>query len=333
MSLRRIEVLARPGYSADVKRIAEQYEAVDYFCSVDGTDGRCLHVLLMGAVGQQELLDALHSVLEESESARLTIVTVEATIPPVSRKVDSEPGKKGSTGKGNAMALREELYNGIIRDAEMSGNFLLLTVLSSVVAGIGLVKGNVAVLVGAMVIAPLLAPNLAFALGAALGDRHLMFESAKTNLVGVGLSLSLGVCAGYFLPFGSNSPELMARTQVGLDDVVLALASGAAAVLSLTSGLSSTLVGVMVAVALLPPAMALGLLLGQGLWAPAAGSAILLSVNVVCINLSAQVVFLFKGIKPRTWLQQQGARQSAVVNALFWMIMLLLVVLAIQLAA
>jgi len=64
----------------------------------------------------------------------------------------------------------------------------------------------------------------------------------------------------------------MSRTDVGLDSVALALASGAAAVLSLTTGVSSTLVGVMVAVALLPPTLAVGILLGDGRWELAAGA-------------------------------------------------------------
>jgi len=51
----------------------------------------------------------------------------------------------------------------------------------------------------------------------------------------------------------------MAQTAVGLDSVVLALASGAAAVLLLTTGLPTVLVGAMVAVALLPHTATLGL--------------------------------------------------------------------------
>ena len=321
MSLRRIEILARPGYSADIKKIAEQCKVIDYFCSSEGSDERCLHVLFMGPVDRQKALDDLHGVLEQSESARIIITNVEATIPPETKKVETELKSTTTT--------REELYHNIAQGAEMSGNFLMLTFLSSVVAAIGLVKGNVAVLIGAMVIAPLLGPNLAFSLGAALGERQLMFQAAKTNTIGVGLSLILGVIAGLFLPAGLHGPELLIRTLVGVDDVALALASGVAAVLSLTSGLSSTLVGVMVAVALLPPAMTMGLMLGQGQWHPALGALILLTVNVVCVNLSAQVVFLFKGMKPRTWLQQQGARQSTMVNAIFWVLMLLLLLAVI----
>lgn len=321
MSLRRIEVFARPGYSADIERIAEQYEIIDHFFYPEGNDERCSHILLVGEANRQNVLDDLHGILEESESARIIITNVEATIPPENKKPEIE--------RNNVTATREELYNGIVRGAEMSDDFFLLTFLSSVVTAIGLVKGNVAVLIGGMVIAPLLGPNLALAMGAALGERKLMFQAAKTNMFGVNLSLVLGVLFGLFLPDGLNSPELLARTQVGTDDVILALASGVAAALSLTGGLSSTLVGVMVAVALLPPAMTIGLMLGQGQWHGAIGATILLTVNVVCVNLSTQFVFLLKGMKPRTWLQQQGARQSATVNALFWASLLLLLLVMI----
>lgn len=131
-------------------------------------------------------------------------------------------------------------------------------------AAIGLIESNVAVVIGAMVIAPLLGPNLAFGLGTALGDASLMRKSALTNSVGILLAIALSVLIGLFTLFDVSSPELIPRTQVGLDSIALALASGAAAALSLTTGLSSVLVGVMVAVALLPPAVTFGLMLGHG---------------------------------------------------------------------
>lgn len=106
----------------------------------------------------------------------------------------------------------------------------------------------------------------------------------------------------------------MARTRLGYDSIALALASGAAGALSLTTRLPSALVGVMVAVALLPPAVALGYTLGAGQLKLAGGAAALLAVNIVCVNLSAQLVFFSKGIKPRTWLERRAARQSIVIG-------------------
>jgi len=101
-----------------------------------------------------------------------------------------------------------------------------------------------------MVIAPLLGPNIALALAATLGETPLIWTSLRTNLAGLGLALGLSLIIGLIFPADLNSQELISRTFVGIDSVVLALASGAAAVLSLTTGLSSVLVGVMVAVAI-----------------------------------------------------------------------------------
>jgi uncharacterized membrane protein len=122
---------------------------------------------------------------------------------------------------------------------------------------------------------------------------------------------------------------MLLRTEAGLDAVALALASGAAAALSLTTGLSSVLVGVMVAVALLPPAAALGLMLGQGRIDLAVGAGLLLGINIVCINLASKIVFFLKDIRPRTWLEKEKAKRAMVVYTAVWLVTLLLLILAI----
>jgi uncharacterized hydrophobic protein (TIGR00341 family) len=180
-----------------------------------------------------------------------------------------------------------------------------------------------------MVIAPLLGPNLALSLGTALGDSLLVQRSIKTLLAGITLALSLSALIGAFWPYALSSPELLSRTDAGMDSIVLALASGAAAALSLTSGLSTTLVGVMVAVALLPPAVTLGIMLGQTKIDLTVGAALLLAVNIVCVNLASKMVFLFKGIRPRTWLEKEKAKRAMTVYVLGWMITLAILILVI----
>jgi len=208
----------------------------------------------------------------------------------------------------------------------------LLVFLSTVVVAIGLIEDNVAVVIGAMVIAPLLGPNIALALGAALGDMPLMWKAIKTTLAGLATALLFSILIGIFWPLNASSQELMARTDVGLDSVVLALASGAAAVISLTTGLASVLVGVMVAVALLPPTATLGIMLGSGQTKLAVGAALLLAVNIVCVNLAAKIVFWVRGVKPRSWLEKQKANQSMVTYLVIWVLSLtfLLVVIFIR---
>ena len=133
--------------------------------------------------------------------------------------------------------------------------------MSTIVAAIGLLEDNVAVVIGAMVIAPLLGPNIALSFATSLGEGKLLWSALKSNVIGMFVALILSVLIGLLWPLNFDSHELMARTDVGMDGIVLALVSGAAAVLSLTSGLSSALVGVMVAVAILPPTATLGLML------------------------------------------------------------------------
>jgi uncharacterized membrane protein len=58
----------------------------------------------------------------------------------------------------------------------------------------------------------------------------------------------------------------------------------------------------------------------------ATGAALLLAVNIVCVNLAAKVVFLIKGIKPRTWCEIKLAKQSNTTYMLFWIISLLLLI-------
>jgi uncharacterized membrane protein len=99
----------------------------------------------------------------------------------------------------------------------------------------------------------------------------------------------------------------------------------------LTTGLSSTLVGVMVAVALLPPTATMGMLLGAGRVELAVGAMLLLAVNVVCVIVAAKIVFMTKGVRPRTWYERQKARQSSLIYGGFWVavfVVLLLVMYA-----
>ena len=160
-------------------------------------------------------------------------------------------------------------------------------------------------------------------------DGYREVRAIRANLIGLTIAIGVAIAAGFLLPLNLNSNQINAFTSVEYDNVALALASGAAAVLSLTSGLSSVLVGVMVAVALLPPAAALGLLLGAGELFKAMGAAILLAVNLICVNLAAQMVLVSRGVRPRTWWQKKEAHQSVILNLALWGILLLLLLLVI----
>ena len=312
--------------------MARFYGAVDTWWGPPSDDGRQAVRMLVPDAARQRLMDALQSLLESDDDARIIITPVDAALP----REDPKPSDNAGEGSGGTKPVgedkeaeqravsqtREELYAQIAKGARLDSNFLLLVVLSTIVAAIGLAEDNVAVVIGAMVIAPLLGPNIAFAFATALGDKRLAAESLITDLAGLGLALLLSLGIGLIWSIDLSSHEIMARTDVSLASVALALASGAAAVLSLTTGLSSALVGVMVAVALLPPTAVLGMLAGNGRWELAGGAALLLAVNVVCVLLAAKVVFLARGVKPRTWLENTRTKQSSALYLILWVVLL-----------
>lgn len=263
----------------------------------------------------QELLDELQRVLSSAANWRVVVLPVEATLP---RPPEPEKAPEGEKPKSKTTSLREELYQKVTGDCNLNLDFIVLTILSAIVAAIGLNYDSVAIVIAAMVIAPLLGPILAFALATALGDLSLMKKATKTGLAGLGVGFGFAMVLGFFMDANLASHELLSRTVLGPEVVALALASGAAAALSLSTGISSALVGVMVAVALLPPSVASALFLGAGETDKAIAAAVLTALNVVCAVLSAQLVFVWKGVRPRTWYSQKKASKAVKINAAIW---------------
>jgi len=326
MSLRIVEVAAPGGYRDTLEALAEQHGVLDFFAAEgeaapqeneEGGSRRCLVRMVCETPHVQELIDDIQHAIGRDEDWRAAILPVEAMVP----RREAERPERRTAFAGGSMS-REEILNQVAESADLGSTFVVLVLLSTLVAALGLLTDSIAAVIGAMVIAPLLGPNLAFALGAALGNRKLMLKAAQTNAVGIALTVALSFAIGFFWHAGFDASELTARTRVGYDGLALALASGAAAVLSLTTGVSATLVGVMVAVALMPPAAAIGIMLGAGNMAAAGGALLLLAVNVVCVNLAAQAVFVLKGIKPRTWWEKEASRAAIVTNFIVWAVML-----------
>jgi len=319
--MKYVEVVADAGSVDTILAISEKCEARDLRLGIVGDDGMQQMRLLVSDDKIQPVLDSLQGVLGAKPSARISVLPVEISLPQQSKEERKE--------EDSANALRESLYENVEKNSHLDMNFVVLVILSTIVVAIGLVENNVAVVIGAMVIAPLLGPNLAFGFGTALGDIYLMRKSALTTSVGIVMSIALSAVIGVFWPFETLSSELISRTDVGLDSVALALASGAAAALSLTSGLSSVLVGVMVAVALLPPAAVLGIMLGHGEADLAIGAGLLLAINVVCVNLASNIVFFIKGIGPRTWWEKEKAKRAMSIYILVWFISVIILLLLI----
>ena len=169
-----------------------------------------------------------------------------------------------------------------------------------------------------MVIAPLLGPNVALSLGTTLGDLSLLRRALLTALAGIATMTVLSVIIGMLVYVNPASPEVASRNAVALGDIAVALASGCAGALAFTTGVSATLIGVMVAVALLPPLVTFGLLLGGGHSASAMGALSLVLMNLICVNLAGVMTFLVQGIRPATWWEKDRAVKATRIAMGLW---------------
>ncbi len=329
MSLRILKVIANDAQKDILEKLHDECGVIQHWVSGKSNSSAREFNFLVSSEHLQNITDKIQRNLSSVNGWRIIITPVETTIP----RFEEDEQEAQNSKKTYGSLTREALYDQILKGTEANSDFLLLVFLSTLVTAIGIITNNLAVIIGAMVIAPLLGPNLALSFGVTLGDKNMIKQAFKANATGFGLTLGISIATGFLTPNEQflASHEFLTRTDVGFGGIILALASGAAAVLSLTSGVSSTMVGVMVAVALMPPTVAMGIAASSGLMNEAYGAALLLAINIICVNLSAKAVFTMKGIKPRTWYQRKKTKQSLRLSLAFWSISLAVLAIIIYL--
>lgn len=292
-------------------------------------EGRRRIGLLMDAADTEPLLDELDHRFGDREGYRVTLTAAEATLPHPEEDEDGPDGTDGDEENLPDRISREELRANLVEGSEADATFLVMVALSTVVCAFGLLTDDVAVVIGAMVIAPLLPPLVALSLAATLADRDLAVRGLRAGTTGLGLSFLLSAGLGLVLPVDPGMPQIVARSSPGLGHVAVALAAGSAGTLAFTTGLPAAIVGVMVAVALVPPLVASGLLIGAGYLGPAAGAVVLTAVNLICVNLAGVVTFLAQGVQPGRWWEAEQARRSTRIAVGLWTLMLAILVVLI----
>jgi|Deesub1362A_J573_1020465.scaffolds.fasta_scaffold00005_48 uncharacterized hydrophobic protein (TIGR00341 family) len=323
MAIRLIEIYLPEKEKRHVKELLDKYTNIEIWQDRI-SEGKILTRILIPTEETESLLDELENRFGDTEGFRAIILQADASIP----RIKLEERTKKEVEKKNRIS-REEVYAEVENTIKLSWNFVLLVLLSSLLIAIGMLENNFIIVIGGMVIAPLIGPNVALSLATTLGDMNLARRAVITNFLGIIVVVSFTCLMGLILDINPTTPELVSRTKVGLDNVLVALAAGIVAALSYTTRLSSALIGVMVAVALLPPMVAFGLLLGSRNLGMAMGAMMLLLINIISINLAGVTTFLAQGIRPLTWWEAEKARRATRVAIALWASLLLVLVVVI----
>jgi len=204
---------------------------------------------------------------------------------------------------GVSTVRKEQVYLDIAQSVTLTdASYWIQVLFSAGIATLGLVLNSPAVIIGAMLISPLMGSILANGLALAAGDAILALRAVVNLILSCGLAISFAVVLVLILPFKEMTDEILARTQPNLLDLVIALFSGtvgAVAICKEAKGVVTSIPGVSIAVALMPPlcvvgygiGMAVSLSPGSGL-AVARGGGLLFFTNLVAITFMAMLVFL-----------------------------------------
>uniref|UniRef100_A0A7S2RYL2 DUF389 domain-containing protein n=1 Tax=Mucochytrium quahogii TaxID=96639 RepID=A0A7S2RYL2_9STRA len=215
--------------------------------------------------------------------------------------------------------------------AQFSFDYVMLVIVASILACIGLVTNNVVVIVASMLVSPLMGPILAVTFGLTMLDTRLIKKGLFSELVGLLICCAVGYVGGLCAaPVNGDTwptSEMWSRAS-GMSVVVgicIAIPSGVGVALSVLGNNTSSLVGVAISASLLPPAVNTGVLLAmatlhateyinfnkttvtgidpgdltvRSIVAGACWSLLLTIANIICIWIAGVLMFKIKEVTP-----------------------------------
>ena len=235
----------------------------------------------------------------------------------------SVPDPNARLKKGQRL---DELHRSYDSDAELNQPFVILTLGACLIATMGLLADNAAVVIGAMVVAPWIMPLRTGVFAILIGDWPLLGRAMRTLamavLITTALSLFMGLLAGMrglisAAGYGYFNSEILGRATPTLLDLVIALVAGALATYAkLKESVVSSLAGTAIAVALVPPVCAMGLMAAGGDIKDATGAGLLFTANLLGILVGG--VLMLATLEPyfRTKLIKSRRTQLPLVIAI-----------------
>ncbi|SDR32024.1 TIGR00341 family protein [Natronobacterium texcoconense] len=316
--MRHIQVTIPTGKRQAVLELLDE-EGIDYVVTDESSsreyDAVVSFPLPTNAV--EPVLDSLQEVGIEEES--YTVVVDAETV--ASRQFDELQEEYATESVEEEQISRQELVTQAEELTPTFSVFFTMTLISAVVATVGLLLDSPAVVVGSMVIAPLIGPALSASIGTVVNDRDVFLTGMRYQFTGVAGGIIAAAIVAWLVqsmllvPPGLEITEIDEVSERIAPELLLlpvALGAGAAGVLSLATGFSIAIVGVMIAAALVPPMAAAGIAIAWGLPIAALGSTVLVLVNLLGVNLSGLVTLWYLGYRPGSWFEISTAQRQFV---------------------
>ena len=332
--MRLVQIIVPEGKKEAIIELLEE-KGIDFVITPETSSREYSDVLFfpLPKEGLEEVIDELRSAGLESDGYTV-ICKAEAVVAKRFEELKEKYSKAEATDESKV--AREELKANAEELMASNRFYFLMTVIASVIATAGIILDNAAVVVGSMVIAPLIGPAMASCVGTVIADDEMFKSGVFKQLTGVGAAIASSalfarLALTVFTPHTAvnllNLGQLTAQIHPGFLSMAIALGSGFAGAFSMMAGVSTALVGVMIAVALIPPAATVGIGVATLRLEILFGASFLLLVNVISINLAGTLALWYEGYKPGKWYKEKGAKKITKQRGV-WLAVALLVIAA-----
>ncbi|MCD8485098.1 TIGR00341 family protein [Candidatus Woesebacteria bacterium] len=194
----------------------------------------------------------------------------------------------------NRLQLRNKKE--LVEQDRGSQSYYILLCISALIATLGVLIDNATVIIGAMLIAPLMVPIMALAVSVARGEAENIINSLGNLSMSILVVVLLAFLTSKVVPVVEIPEQALLRAQPNIVDLLIAIASGAVGMYAyLHRDVPESLVGVAIAVSLVPPLTVVGLGFGLGAFLLSLGATVLFFTNVVAILCAAVVVLFLHG--------------------------------------
>jgi uncharacterized hydrophobic protein (TIGR00341 family) len=213
--------------------------------------------------------------------------------------------------------IAEELIAKTDAFSSLRKDVYVMMLISTVVALVGLISNSVAIIIGAMLISPLMSPISSIALNSVLGRPKEVKQSIIFGAKLLSSSILLATAITLVLSMIIHvevTPEIQSRTKERPSTIIVAIMLGIAGGLALITAIPEIIVGVAIAVALVPPATVTGIGIGLGSRDIAVGAFLTLFSSIIGLVIGFLIVFLLKRVRPRNYYEQKKAKQVIVIN-------------------
>ncbi len=193
----------------------------------------------------------------------------------------------------------------LVKDSTPDFNFFFMIVLSVLMATFGLHAGSESIVIGSMLLAPIMSPVLGLSLGLAMSSHKLIYRSLQTASKACIFAIIAAISATLLFAFSNIEMNsiILQRTEPSLLFFAVAIIAGlAVAYTSVQPALSSTLPGIAVSVALIPPLATIGIGIATLDVKIASGATMMFIINVVGIIFASMFSYSLMGVHRKRFI-------------------------------